>query len=658
MSDKAFEALLRHHEELGLAGKKRRLQHQYVPNEDGTIGNGQIAAALDQLPSPCITLIFEMLPRCRDVFNLAFLSKHLLSHIEPRTDIVIRTAVFENRESSRAHQAAESSGVVGRRWGGVSKKRDLSNLIVTQIADHVRNRAIHVPTALRLLRLLCATRCEKVKDCWGYHLGKDEASNCLGTGQKDPRPFGFAVCSKCTEHCGRKVPNFWQHWVKDEPKVMILGNKHLYHPTANANLGEKIGPILSARHIMQICSSYKADGVEAQKEAFGTMVEEIYGKEGDDKYEEYEKAASTFLRQYDEADEALDAFLQAKEDATAVNRQALYARKKETILQIIEILEEAVEGLPNNLRNLALDHAWREDDTTTPLRFGTPFVSSVLQRFVSAPSYATQKAVDDAVAGIRAKLDILNANPDFLSLAFLEPPENADESQLRSLRERLKQKVRTYLLQNLPSDQTTLQWLAGRSLDHSRWSRPTNYFDDTFFNKIQRNQNRSALLHVLERKHAPLTDIVKLTLVEDGAANLSNLRLLAGKVWSKLESDRRSRQGWGSMFGSYSSFQDQVRVCRSEFRKMKRHAQDYTADPAVVQWIAAQPQGGWGLTRAAAVDSIWDVSTKVLRGLHYHSVVPENIRGKKPYQLLLDRNFAKLLEVHKYYVQQRSTNVH
>ena len=91
---------------------------------------------------------------------------------------------------------------------------------------------------------------------------------------------------------------------------------------------------------------------------------------------------------------------------------------------------------------------------------------------------------------------------------------------------------------------------------------------------------------------------------------------------------------------------------------MKRHAQEYTADPAVVRWIAAQPQGGWGLTRAAAVDSIWDVEHKVLRGPHYHSVVPENIRRLKPYELLLDRNFAKLLDVHKYYVQQRTTNVH
>ena len=542
---------------------------------------------------------------------------------------------------------------MGRRWGGVSKKRDLSNLIVTQIADDVRNRAVHVPSALRLL---CATRCEKMKDCWGYHLDNDQASNCLGTGQKDPRPFGFAVCSKCTEHCGRKIPNFWQHWVKDEPRVMILGNKHLYHPTANANLGEKIGPILSARNIMQICSSFKLDGVEAQKEAFDMMVEEIYGEEGDDKYEEYENAAATFVRQYDEADEALDAFLQAKEDATAVNRQALYARKKETLQQIMEILEEAVEGMPENLRSLALDHAWREDDTTTPLRFGTPFVSNVLQRFVSAPSYATQKAVDDAVAGIRAKLDILNANQDFLSLALLEPPENADEAQLRTLRERLKRKIRNYLLQNLPHDQTTLQWLTGRSLDHSRWTRPTNYFDDSFFRKLERNQNRSALLYVLEQKRAPLTDIVKVTLVEDGEANLSNLRLLAGRVWKKMESDRRSRDGWGSMFGSYSSFQDQVRMCRSEFRKMKRHAQEYTADPAVVRWIAAQPQGGWGLTRAAAVDSIWDINNSVIRSRHYPSAVPENVRGVKPYQLLLERNFAKLLEVHKHYVQQRSMN--
>lgn len=180
LSDAAFEALLRKHETEAESKRRRTEQYEYVPNADGTLGpGGQLtAAALDQLPGPCITLVFEMLPRCRDIFHLAFLSKHLLSHVERRTDLIIRTAVHENAHlHGREAAGAESSGVVGRRWGGVSRRRDASHRIVSQIAEDVRSRALHVPSSLRLLRLLCAQRCEKGEDCWGYHLEKETVSS-------------------------------------------------------------------------------------------------------------------------------------------------------------------------------------------------------------------------------------------------------------------------------------------------------------------------------------------------------------------------------------------------------------------------------------------------------------------------------------------------
>ena len=333
----------------------------------------------------------------------------------------------------------------------------------------------------------------------------------------------------------------WQHWCKEEEKVLILGGSggKLFHPTAAADLmttsdGEKVGPILSVRNVLQVTNSYKKEGVEAQREAFGKMIDDIYGKEGDEKYDEYEAAASAFVQCYDEAEAALDVYHQAREDATAVNRKALYASKKRTLEQVIEILEEAVDGLPDNIRNLALDYVWREDDTTHPLHFGTPFVSDVMQRFIRAPSYCTQKGVDDAVAGIRAKLDIFDANPEFVSLAFLAPPEGVqEEAQSQSLSLRLKQKILNYLQQQSEGE-TVLQWLAGRSLQHLRWSRHANYFDDTFFSKIERKQYKTGLLEILQRRTS-LVEIVKATLVEDTEANLSNLRLLAGVVWNKLD---------------------------------------------------------------------------------------------------------------------------
>ena len=191
LSDAAFEALLKKHEAQAESKRRRTHQYAYVPSADGTLGpHGQLtSAALDQLPSPCINLVFSYLPRCRDIFNVAFLSKHLLSHIERRVDMIVRTAVHENAHlNGREAATASSSGVVGNRWGGVRRARDASHRIVSQIAEDVRSRGLYVPSALRLLRLVCAQRCEKGEDCWGYHPEKETASL-----------IGRSLCSHCID---------------------------------------------------------------------------------------------------------------------------------------------------------------------------------------------------------------------------------------------------------------------------------------------------------------------------------------------------------------------------------------------------------------------------------------------------------------------------
>ena len=240
-SDKAFEALLRHHEQRGLEQreeKRRKLEgpYPYRPNPDGTIGNGNITVALDQLPGPVITLIFEMLPRCRDILNLAYQSKYLLSFVERRHDLIVRAAVHENAmakiapkkkgggnnnnnsnsggsgggdgaDANAADQQQQllSSGAIG--WSG-NKKADGSRKIMTQLADDVRSRAMHVPSPLRLLRLLCAQSCERCEQCWDYNTEKETAGTRLGV-DGAARPFGMALCHKCSNDACRTIPRWW-----------------------------------------------------------------------------------------------------------------------------------------------------------------------------------------------------------------------------------------------------------------------------------------------------------------------------------------------------------------------------------------------------------------------------------------------------------------
>lgn len=211
------------------------------------------------------------------------------------------------------------------------------------------------------------------------------------------------------------------------------------------------------------------------------MVDEVYGKEGDEKYDTYEKAASSLTECFDDAEAALAAFHERKNDESEANRKELIARKKEAIAPIIDILEEACEGLPENIKELAMDFEWRED-TRQPLRFAIPLVNLKLESFTRAPSYATQKRVDDAVAAIRSKLDVLAAHPDFYTYAFLETDASAPTNKNAARKIRIKQKLLNYCQQS--QNLSSLQELAGRSIGESYYYRPPNYLDDDVLDQV------------------------------------------------------------------------------------------------------------------------------------------------------------------------------
>ena len=86
LSDREFEKLLEKYEEDGVrerAKKKRRMERGYG-DDDYPYTAPEEPIPFDSLPSPCIELVFEMLPTVRSVFNLAFQSKSMLSHVEER----------------------------------------------------------------------------------------------------------------------------------------------------------------------------------------------------------------------------------------------------------------------------------------------------------------------------------------------------------------------------------------------------------------------------------------------------------------------------------------------------------------------------------------------------------------------------------------------
>jgi len=153
LTDRQFEKLLAKHEEDGVRQRhqnKLRLErgycdddYPYVPPPEGcppfhSLPKEAIQLVFELLPSAravlclpvhllpkeAIQLVFELLPSARAVFALAFQSKHMLSFVEERPDIVVRAAVI----------------------GGSNDETKTLRVIMNQ----VRSGSIHVPSVPRL----------------------------------------------------------------------------------------------------------------------------------------------------------------------------------------------------------------------------------------------------------------------------------------------------------------------------------------------------------------------------------------------------------------------------------------------------------------------------------------------------------------------------
>ena len=449
-------------------------------------------------------------------------------------------------------------------------------------------------------------------------------------------------------------------WGRTEEKILKIGGSKLFHPLAVAELmegpdGEKIGPFLNARHIMQLSNSYRNDGIDAQKEAFGELCEEVYGKEGEERYDEFEKAAAQFVQYYDEAVEALEVFYAKQDDGKEDNRKAIIARKKETLVQILPILEEAVEELPDNIKALAMDYHWCEDDTNLPLRFSLPQVHQKLVTFIRAPSYASQKRVDDAVASIRETLNAFASHPEFTSFSFLtaQAAEQQGGSEAdRQLKLRLKQKLLNHVQQK---DLTNLATLLNKHENPTGWRRyyVQDHFTPQFYDLLARRSYKAALLNLLASRNDELSGIISATLVVDGeameAGDPIDHRNLIEAIYKKIKVDER----YNVATSSFGDFIDVLRLCKAEYTKLSRAARDYLQTTAVIEYLAGAPGWQGGFTRQRAIDQVWRPENRVLRGWYSpwdnRGNVPEGLRGLKPYQLLLERKFDKLLEVHKFY---------
>jgi hypothetical protein len=106
----------------------------------------------EMLPGLAIETIFSFLDNAPDVYNLSKCAKFIKDCLTP--EIVVRSAVF-----------------------GGEKTRE----VVDDIIDCMQDKAIHVPSTLRLLRLVNGTKCERGDQCFSYNLIKKTPEVIGGT---------------------------------------------------------------------------------------------------------------------------------------------------------------------------------------------------------------------------------------------------------------------------------------------------------------------------------------------------------------------------------------------------------------------------------------------------------------------------------------------
>ena len=366
---------------------------------------------------------------------------------------------------------------------------------LANIVRLIRKRSIRVPSALRLLKLINAKRCERGADCFDFDLKTGLASKTdMGT----YRPYGFAICGTCATDCSARKPrnwhNYWSHhWSRQEDKLIHHAWSKVFHPDRGSDLcigvdGECLGPFLNAKHIQQICTAHRHD-IDQQKKMFAAIVEKEYGEEGSDEFEAFEKSCADLKQIFDQASEERkarhEAYYEAKREERKVKNEAAVATKKANLEPIIAALEESVSDAP--LKELALAFEWK-DSSYHPIEFQYHFVKDSLGKLLSTPSSASQKKIKAACANIRRKLEILSATSqaegdegeagdDFFSLSFLSTARAETSS---SLRKKSLKGISEYCKVNLAGG---MKGIIGG--DHWYRSNDRNMTNDRFFDLLE-----------------------------------------------------------------------------------------------------------------------------------------------------------------------------
>lgn len=382
----------REDEEL-LQSPAQRRRRRVVENEEQQPAENQDVPA-PEAHFPPVT--FMDVVQTSDVWN------HLLLFLGPK-DILTTCAVSRSMRDSITYDSVVRSVLLPRSSGGPNtpiKKRLLD------IVALVHTESIHLPTPLRVLRLLLGIQCERMEQCVHYDAAAGTAARVLPELVSQPKQFtsdlqfGTHYCQACADTAVCLAPcNLL--WVMDGSSVRqrrLFWNQNRPDYAAVTQFehatGDAIGPIMTEQRL-------------------GTDLDTLTATQ------EYQQGRAALRQAYAQVLEEVQNQKEAEQVRLGAVRVQRHATKIENQRKVLERLDAALDETPYPFTALMMRTRVGDDGLTS---FQNGLSNILMGNFLSAPSKWTKTKIAAELVRIMAAYETLD------SYGFLEGSDRFMES--------------------------------------------------------------------------------------------------------------------------------------------------------------------------------------------------------------------------------------
>jgi len=501
----------------------------------------------DSLCNDVINSIYMMLDSPRNLYNIAFCSKRLLSIV--KYEHILRSAIFQQKTAGKT---------------------------VTAVLNAVRLRSIYVPSITRMLRLVNGRRCERGSLCWGFDMigKKSSLVNFARPG------IGLFLCRKCI--AGMTTP-FQRdtNWAAEEGIVAAstvdYSMRGLNQLCTEMSTAQPVGPIISILDIKQISHTYNSrlHSNDKRSEILKMMVKE---REKNDK-------------NLQKRDYLISLFVRAREDLIAYNKKRSDEVYTKICLQNQKRLQK-LKDMHGILKELLQDHEWKDFAlecrwnegglcfNDAHVSYSCAIVYEAMRNMINAPSSASRKRIKQAAQEIRDNFDLISRS-NFFYYHFLDE-NDAFEGPLR-----------TYCI-----DHFTPKRMFSKVFPR-RFGRSTS---SDFMDLIRKGDLSGAFFLIIPDRDDVLGNAfalsVEIPTAPDRAAR--NFRSLALSAW---EAKSMMRQKWSTR--NRQEIRMQGDLCNKLYSDLKSAITDYMQCNETGRFISYPNEEINGMSRLDAVETVY-----------------------------------------------------